>query len=85
MDCQLSTGRDVVHSDHCDYPEDLAEQCKYIMWSTLLKMTSGFFLDRFIDSNHTIIYRQFVWLSVKEEPHWQGASMSEKGKLGIII
>ncbi len=24
---------------------------------------------------HTMIYHQFLWMRVREEPHWQGASM----------
>ncbi len=29
-------------------------------------------------SYHTIIYHQFVRLRVREEPHWQGASIVKK-------
>ena len=27
--------------------------------------------------SYTIIYHQFLWVSVREEPHWQGASMQK--------
>ena len=26
---------------------------------------------------HSIIYHQFVWLRVREEPQWQGASLEK--------
>ena len=29
---------------------------------------------------YTIIYHQFVWMIVREEPHWQGASVWNKHK-----
>ncbi len=35
--------------------------------------------------HHTIIYHQFVWLRVREEPHWQGASNSNAQKINAIF
>ena len=34
----------------------------------------------------TIIYHQFVWVRVREEPHWQGASPNKEEDIrGYII